>query len=75
VLATVLLVTAGLSVMGLVVPVAWWRPLTLAATVASLLLLALYWHPWLALGALLNVVVLVALLWANWSPVAGAPAF
>ncbi len=74
VLSIVLLVAAGLSVMGLVIPLAWWRPLTIAATVASLLLLVLYWHPWLAVGALLNVVVLVALLWANRSPVA-APAF
>lgn len=68
------LVAAGLSVLGVVVPVEWWRGLAVGGAVISLLALLLYLHPFYVLGIALNVAILMAILWAHWpaAAVAGA---
>jgi len=42
-----------------------------AGSVASILLLALFFHPWLVLGIGIDVVILWAVLVARWSPQGG----
>jgi hypothetical protein len=34
----------GLAAIGIIVPQAWWLPLAVASSIASLLLLLLFWH-------------------------------
>ena len=62
----VLLVAAGLSVAGFLVPQALWRTLAVAGAVASLFMLIIYLHPLFAIGMLADAAILVALLWAHW---------
>lgn len=38
-----------------------WQALLIFGSVASLLLLAFYWHAWLVLGVLINIVVMVSI--------------
>jgi hypothetical protein len=67
-------VLAGLAAAGFIVSQAWWLPLTVVASGASLLLLVLFWHPWLVLGVVIDVAFLVALLWFHWQPFVPASA-
>jgi hypothetical protein len=65
----VLLVAAALAAAGWVVPSGLWAPLVAAGSVASLLTLTLFFHPWLLLGFAIDA----ALLWAvlvGWRPFA-----
>ena len=64
--AGIALIAAGLGVLGLVVPSAWWRCLALAGAVISLGMLILYLHPFYGLGIGASAVLLVALLWNQW---------
>ncbi|HWG83923.1 MAG TPA: hypothetical protein VNT60_00470 [Deinococcales bacterium] len=57
---------AGASTLGILVPPAWWGGLVVAGSVAGLLLLALFFHPWLSLGILLNAALLLAVLQFGW---------
>jgi len=61
VLAGVGFALAGLAVLH-VLPVAWGQGLAVAAAIASLLLVALFWHPWLVAAVVADIVVLVGLL-------------
>lgn len=61
-------VFAGLSAAGFVVPQDWWPALTVSASVASLLLLVCFWHPWLFLGVTIDLALLAALLVFKWQP-------
>jgi hypothetical protein len=61
------LVTAGLGVLGFVVPPAGWRSLALFGAVISLVMLAVYLHPFYGIGIGASVVLLAALAGAQWS--------
>ena len=58
-------VAAGLGLMGIPGLQASWIALAVGASAASLLMHALYWHPWLVVGALLDLAILLAIL-ASW---------
>ncbi len=55
VVATLGFVLAGAALAGWAVPHAWWPALGLTSSVASLLLFALFPHPWLVAGIALSV--------------------
>jgi hypothetical protein len=63
----VLLVAAALAAVGWM-PAAWWGPLVVAGASASLLTLAIFFHPWLVLGIAIDVILLWAVLIAGWAP-------
>ncbi len=48
----------------------WWRVTTVAASVISLALFALYFNPWLALAVFIDVALVWALVWGQWPSVA-----
>ena len=52
-------VLAGLGFLGVPVLQHVWQPLTIAASITSLLLLVLFWHLWLVLGIIIDVALLV----------------
>jgi hypothetical protein len=64
----VLLVGAALATVGWLVPSSWWAGLVTAGAAASLVTLALYFHPWLVLGVAIDVVMLWAVLVSRWEP-------
>ncbi|HEY3310539.1 MAG TPA: hypothetical protein VGK00_02760 [Anaerolineales bacterium] len=64
-----LLVAAGLSVFGFIIPQSSWRILAVTGAAISLFMLAIYLHPFFGVGMLASVIILVALLWAHWPPV------
>lgn len=70
-LTIVVLVTAGLSVLG-ALPGEWWRWLTVVGAVTSALTLALFFHPWIVLGFAIDAVLLYLVLVANWQPFGAA---
>jgi len=61
--AALLFLAAGV---GLIAHAGWWRPATVAAASVSLVLMALYFHPWLILGIGLNAGLIAAILWLDW---------
>jgi hypothetical protein len=65
------LVTAGLGVLGLMVPTTWWRVLGLSGAAISLLMLAIYLHPFYGIGIGASIVLLSALLWKQWTLLEG----
>ena len=62
------LVTAGLGVLGFIVPTGWWRELAIGGGAISLLMLLLYLHPLMLIGTASSLAVLISLLWAKWPP-------
>ena len=70
----VALVGAGLAIIGLVVPSAWWPALVVTGAGASLLLLTLCFHPWLVIGVAIDVVLLYLVLVNGWDPFAAGAA-
>ena len=64
--AGVALVAAGLGILGYIIPFTWWRTLALAGAVISLIMLAIYMHPFYAIGIGASVVLLAALLLDQW---------
>jgi hypothetical protein len=68
VIATIGFVTAGLALLGFMVPFDWWRSLAIFSAVVSLLLLVVFWNTYLIVGILIDVAILVALLVFNWTP-------
>lgn len=62
------LTLAGLGLMGIPVLNSTWQTTAVLGAVASLILLALYWHPWLVIGLMIDIAVLISL-WQQW-PVA-----
>ena len=74
VLATIaLLVAAGLSTVGWLVPSEWWSALVVAGAVASALTLALFFHPWIALGLIIDAMLLWVTLGTSWTPATTSP--
>jgi hypothetical protein len=65
----ILLVAAGLSVLGILVPVDWWRDLTVAGSTVSLLMLLIYFHPLMIIGTASSLAALIALVGFQWSAV------
>lgn len=57
---------AGLGLLGVPGPSASWQTLAAVSAGLSLLLLALYWHPWLVVGALLDLAMLGIVVWPRW---------
>ncbi|MEA4909315.1 MAG: hypothetical protein VB089_16955 [Anaerolineaceae bacterium] len=60
-------VLAGLGLLGVPGLYAAWRMLAGGAALVSLLMFALYWHPWLVVGAGLNGLILAALILGTFS--------
>jgi hypothetical protein len=57
-----------LAAVGVAFHFGWWRPVTIAATVVSLLAMALFWNRRLWIGTGLDLGVLVGLLALRWPP-------
>jgi hypothetical protein len=64
--AGIALLAAGLGVLGLIVPPAWWRSLALIGAAISLGMLAIYLHPLYRSGIGASLVLLSALLLKGW---------
>ena len=61
-LATLLGFTlAGLGILGVPGLNAIWQGMAIGGSIASLLLLGFYWHPWLVAGVLIDLAVFVSL--------------
>lgn len=56
----------AVAAIGLLAHSDWWRPITVAASVASVLLMTLYFNPWLVVGWGLSAGLIVAILWLAW---------
>jgi hypothetical protein len=65
-MAGIALAAAGLAVLGLLVPTAWWRSLALTGAAISLAMLAIYLHPFYGIGIGASITLLAALLLENW---------
>lgn len=65
--AGIALVTAGLGLLGFIIPTGWWRGLAIAGAAISLFMLAIYFHPMMILGTTASLAVLVVLLWLQGS--------
>lgn len=61
-LAGAALAAAGLGLLGVIVPAGWWRALALGGALLSLVMLALYLHPFYAVGILSSAALTFALL-------------
>jgi hypothetical protein len=59
---------AGLGLLDILVPFAWWRSLAMASAVISLLLLIIFWNFYLIIGVLIDVLILITLIFTNWTP-------
>lgn len=56
------------ATLGVFIQQGWWRPVAVASSMVSLLLLALFWNRGLIVGAAIDLAILIALLWAHWPP-------
>jgi hypothetical protein len=65
----VLFAAAALSLMGWLIPQAWWQTLTLLAAGVSLLVLVVFWFTEFFIGVVIDVVLLALILLLNWNPV------
>jgi len=65
-----LLLAAGLSVFGFIVPQSYWRVLAVGGAGICLFMLLVYLHPLFGIGMLVSIAILVALLLAHWPSVA-----
>jgi hypothetical protein len=63
VLAMLAFIIAGTTML---IHPAWWRAPTIAAAVASIVVIGLYWMPSVVAGALVDLGVLVGLLFLRW---------
>ena len=66
--SAVLLLLAGMSTVGWLVPAEWWSGLAVAGAAASLVTLLLFFHPWLVLGVVIDLAVLWLVIGAGWTP-------
>ena len=64
-----LLLAAGLSVFGFIIPQSYWRVLAVAGAAISLFMLLVYLHPFFGIGMLGSIAILIALLLAHWPTV------
>ena len=67
-MVTIGFIAAGLGLLDILVPFAWWRTLAITSAVVSLLLLILFWHRYLIVGGAIDIVILAALLLTTWKP-------
>lgn len=58
VFATFGLVLAGLGALGVAGLAANWVSMAVSSAAVSLILLAIFWHPWLVVGALIDIAIL-----------------
>ena len=65
--AGITLLAAGLGVLGVIVPLTWWRRLALCGAVLSLVMLVIYLHPFYVLGLAASIILLIALISEQWS--------
>jgi hypothetical protein len=72
-ITVVLLLGAGLATLRFVVPHEWWQALVLTGAVASLITLALFFHPWLLFGVAIDAALLYLVLINGWDPFAAVP--
>ena len=63
VVSTLGFVLAGLGIFGVAGLSTIGRWIIVISSLASLLLLSLFWHPWLLVGMLIDAGILIALLW------------
>ena len=61
-------VAAGLGLLDILVPFAWWQTLAMASVVVSLVLLIIFWNSYLIVGGVIDVLILVALIFTDWAP-------
>lgn len=69
----VVLVAAGLSLLGWIIPTTWWRDLAVAGGAISLFMLAIYLHPLMIIGTASSLAVIVSILLAKWPPFSMLP--
>lgn len=62
---TAAFVVAGLGLLGVPGLNTLWQPAAVFASAASLVLLALYWHPWLVMGVALDLALVLGM-YAGW---------
>jgi hypothetical protein len=62
---------AAVTLLG-VGPAAWFPGAVVAGSVASLVLLAIAFHPWLVLGIAIDLVLIGAVVLGGWAPPGGA---
>jgi hypothetical protein len=62
------IIAAALGILGFIIPKDLWRTLAIVGASGSLVMLALYLHPFYIVGILLDIAILVALLWLKWPP-------
>jgi hypothetical protein len=72
-ITVVVLLAAGLATLRVVVPHEWWQALVLTGAVASLITLALFFHPWLLFGVAIDAALLYLVLINGWDPFAAVP--
>lgn len=64
---------AALASAGIAIPGGWFAPLVLVASVASAVLLGLFFHPWIVLGFVIDAALIYAIAVAGWHPSTIAP--
>jgi hypothetical protein len=69
----IVLVAAGLGLLGLIIPTAWWRDLALTGGAISLFMLVIYLHPLMIIGTASSLAVIVSLLWTRWPAMSMLP--
>jgi hypothetical protein len=63
-----MLLLAGLSFMGFILPVEWWRTLWIIGAGASSLVLVVFWHPRFYWGLIIDAVMLGLIFFTSFSP-------
>jgi hypothetical protein len=71
-LVVIAMVGAGLATLRIVVPHEWWAALVVTGAVASLITLALFFHPWIVLGLAIDAGLLYLILVNGWDPFAAS---
>lgn len=56
---------AGLGLLGVPLLTNTWQIATIFASITSLILIALFWHPWLVMGIAISLAAIVAV-WQHW---------
>lgn len=65
-LCFVVFLAAGLSLMGIIFPVAWVKGLILAGAIISLVTLIVFWNTWFVVGIVINIALLIAAFAVKW---------
>jgi hypothetical protein len=65
-IAGIALILGALAMFHFIIPLAWWRILAIIGAGLSLLILALYFHPFYLIGFSASLILLIALLSKSW---------